>query len=48
MVRLTLSSALTDAEVDHVEQVAQDIAPLVNPQQWPIARRNASKELAMA
>jgi CAI-1 autoinducer synthase len=46
MVRLTLSSALTDAEVDHVEQVAQDIAPLVNPQQWPIARRNASKELA--
>jgi CAI-1 autoinducer synthase len=48
MVRLTLSSALTDAEVDHVERVAQDIAPLVNPQQWPIARRNASKELAMA
>lgn len=48
MVRLTLSSALTDAEVDHVEQVAQDIAPLVNPQQWPIARRNPSKELAMA
>jgi CAI-1 autoinducer synthase len=48
MVRLTLSSALTDAEVDHVEQVAQDIAPLVNPQQWPIARRNVSKDLAIA
>jgi CAI-1 autoinducer synthase len=42
MVRLTLSSALTDAEVDHVEQVAQEIAPLVNPQQWPIARRSAA------
>jgi CAI-1 autoinducer synthase len=39
MVRLTLSSALTDAEIEHVEKVAQDIAPLVNPQQWPIARR---------
>ncbi len=48
MVRLTLSSALTDAEVDHVEQVALDIAPLVNPQQWPIARRSASKESAVA
>jgi CAI-1 autoinducer synthase len=39
MVRLTVSSALTDAEIDHVEQVAQEIAPLVNPGQWPIARR---------
>lgn len=39
MVRLTLSCALTDAEIEHVEKVAQDIAPLVNPQQWPIARR---------
>ncbi len=48
MVRLTLSSALTDAEVDHVEQVAQEIAPAVNPQQWPIARRSAAKELAIA
>ena len=48
MVRLTLSSALTDAEMSHVEQVAQAIVPLVNPQQWPIARRGGSKELAMA
>lgn len=39
MVRLTLSSALTDAEIDHVEQVAYEIAPLVKPEQWPIARR---------
>jgi CAI-1 autoinducer synthase len=41
MVRLTLSSALTDAEIEHVENVALEIAPLINPQQWPIARRHA-------
>lgn len=39
MVRLTLTSALTDAEIDHVEKVAAEIAPLTNPQQWPIAKR---------
>lgn len=39
MVRLTLSSAITDAEIEHVEKVAQVIAPFVNPQQWPISRR---------
>jgi CAI-1 autoinducer synthase len=46
MVRLTLSSALTDAEIDHIEKVALEIVPLVNPQQWPIARRAAAQELA--
>ena len=44
MVRLTLSSALTDAEIDHVENVAQEIAPLLRPDQWPIARRKAAQE----
>ena len=39
MVRLTLNSALTDAEMSHVEAVAQEIAPLLKPWDWPIARR---------
>jgi CAI-1 autoinducer synthase len=44
MVRLTLSSALTDAEIEHVEKVALEILPLANPQQWPIARRYAAQQ----
>jgi CAI-1 autoinducer synthase len=43
MVRLTLSSALTDAEIEYVEKVAIEIVPLTNPQQWPIARRNSTQ-----
>lgn len=39
MVRLTLSAALTDAELDHVTGVAREIAPLVKPWDWPLARR---------
>jgi CAI-1 autoinducer synthase len=39
MVRLTLHAALTDAELDHVAAVAREIAPLVKPWDWPIARR---------
>ena len=39
MVRLTLNSTLTDAEMRHVESVAQEIAPLLQPWDWPIARR---------
>lgn len=46
MVRLTLSSALTDAELEHVEQVAMEIAPIVTPQNWPIARRQSSHRIA--
>lgn len=42
MVRLTLNSNLTDAELDHVEHVAREIAPLVKPWDWPIARRMRS------
>ena len=41
MVRLTLNSALTDAEMDHVAEVAKAIAPRVKPWDWPIARRLA-------
>ncbi|HEY0822905.1 MAG TPA: hypothetical protein VGD76_03895, partial [Ramlibacter sp.] len=39
MVRLTLNAGLTGAEMDHVEAVAREIAPLVKPWEWPIARR---------
>ena len=44
MVRLTMSSALTDAEIEHVESVAREIAPLLRPDQWPLARRRALQE----
>ena len=43
MVRLTLNSALTDAEMGHVEAVAQELAPLVKPWEWPIARRQRGR-----
>jgi CAI-1 autoinducer synthase len=39
MVRLTLHASLTEAELQHVEQVAREIAPVVQPWNWPIARR---------
>ena len=43
MVRLTLNAGLTDAEMGHVEAVAREIAPLVRPWDWPIARRKRSR-----
>jgi CAI-1 autoinducer synthase len=39
LVRLTLNAGLTDAELGHVEAVAAEVAPLVKPWDWPIARR---------
>jgi len=39
MVRLTLHSSLTEAELEHVEGVAREVAPLLRPWDWPIARR---------
>ena len=39
MLRLTLSATLTDAEVAHIEQAAAAVAPIVQPWNWPIARR---------
>ena len=39
MMRLTLNAGLMDSELEHVESVAREIAPLVKPWDWPIARR---------
>lgn len=44
MVRLTLNAALTGAELDHFEAVAREVAPLVKPWDWPIARRLRGRE----
>ena len=44
MVRLTLNAGLTAAEMDHVEAVAREIAPLVKPWDWPIARRQRARQ----
>jgi CAI-1 autoinducer synthase len=40
MVRLTLNAGLTEAEMSHVESAAREIAPILKPWDWPIARRN--------
>jgi CAI-1 autoinducer synthase len=48
MVRLTLHAALTDAELDHVIVAAGEIAPLVKPWDWPIARRARAAGLSCA
>ncbi len=39
MMRMTLNAGLMDSELDHVEAVAREIAPIVKPWDWPIARR---------
>jgi 7-keto-8-aminopelargonate synthetase-like enzyme len=44
MVRLTLNASLTDAELTHVEAVARELAPLVKPWNWPIARRLKARD----
>lgn len=46
MVRLTLHSGLTETELSHVEIVAREIAPLIKPWAWPIAKRARGLELA--
>lgn len=43
MVRLTLSAGLTQAEIAHVESVLREIAPIVKPWEWPIARRTQAR-----
>lgn len=48
LVRLTVSAALTDSEIDRVIEVARDIAPQVKPWQWPAARRAAARSAAPA
>jgi CAI-1 autoinducer synthase len=44
MMRLTVSAALTEAEVEHVIDAARQIAPQVRPDQWPIAKRQGLKK----
>lgn len=39
LVRLTLNAGLTDAEIERLIDVAAELAPLVQPWNWPIARR---------
>ncbi|WP_395055779.1 alpha-hydroxyketone-type quorum-sensing autoinducer synthase [Polaromonas sp.] len=46
MVRLTLHAALTDAELDHVEAATREVALVVKPWDWPIARRARAAEVA--
>jgi CAI-1 autoinducer synthase len=48
MVRLTLNSSLTEAEMAHVETVACEIAPILKPWDWPIARRNRAASRSAA
>jgi CAI-1 autoinducer synthase len=43
MLRLTLNSGLTESELDHVERVAREAAPLLQPWDWPIARRQRAR-----
>lgn len=39
MVRLTLNAGLTTSALEHIEAVAQEIAPILKPWDWPIAKR---------
>ena len=43
MLRLTLHAALTESEMRHVERVAQDAAQILQPWDWPIARRQRAR-----
>lgn len=42
MVRLTLNAGLTGSELDQIEKVAREVAPIVKPWEWPIAKRARS------
>jgi CAI-1 autoinducer synthase len=39
LARATLHASLTEAELDHFETAARELAPLIKPWEWPIARR---------
>ncbi|MBQ0917048.1 quorum-sensing autoinducer CAI-1 synthase [Hydrogenophaga aromaticivorans] len=39
MVRITLHAGLTDKEIDRLIDALREIAPIVNPWEWAIARR---------
>lgn len=42
LLRLTISAALTDAEIGHVVRAARRVAERVQPWNWPCARRQPS------
>lgn len=44
MVRCTLHANLTDDELQRIVCAAEKILPIVKPQEWPIAKRNSSKQ----
>ena len=44
LVRLTVNAGLTDAEIDHVLKVAAEIAPIVKPWDWAIARKANARQ----
>lgn len=46
MVRWTLNAGLTESELSRIENVAREIAPIVKPWDWPIARRARAAQLA--
>jgi CAI-1 autoinducer synthase len=39
LVRLTINAGLTDTEIEHTLAVAKELAPLVRPWDWSIARK---------
>lgn len=43
MVRLTLNAALTQAELNHVEDTLRDVAATAKPWDWGIARRQRAR-----
>lgn len=47
MVRLTVSSALTQADIDHTVDAAAEVAVLCKPWEWPLARKTRAKSAAL-
>jgi CAI-1 autoinducer synthase len=43
MVRLTLNASLTEAEMLHLQAMAHEVAAVVKPWEWPIARRSRAQ-----
>ena len=45
MVRLTLNAGLTGAEMDRIEQTMRTLLPVLQPSEWPIARRARTEQV---
>jgi CAI-1 autoinducer synthase len=43
MVRLTLNASLNEAEMLHLQAMAREVATIVKPWEWPIARRSRAQ-----